>query len=131
MSHHLEHHVHVPGIAPGNGYSHAVSGRGRTVAIAGQVGLDADGAVITEWEPQLDQVFRNLGLALAAAGARFSDVVNLTYFVTDLAALPALRTARDRYVDPERPPASTAVQVAGLFKPGLVVEVQALAVVAD
>ena len=117
MSSHLQHQLNVPGIAPGNGYSQAVSGRGRTVAIAGQVGLDADGAVITEWEPQLDQVFRNLGLALRAAGAQFSDVVNLTYFLTDLAVLPALRVVRDRYVDTERPPASTAVQVAGRSNP--------------
>ena len=38
---------------------------------------------------------------------------------------------RDEYVDTERPPASTAVQVAALFRPELVLEVEALALIPE
>lgn len=47
---------------------------------------------------------------LAQAGAGFGDVVKLTFFVLDIADLPAVRTARDAVIDTARPPASTAVQ---------------------
>ena len=65
-----------PGVAPGNGYSHVVSGRGRLVAVAGQVALDEHGAVVGIDDPdaQARQVFENLRWCLAAAGAQFADV---------------------------------------------------------
>ncbi|WP_233508259.1 RidA family protein [Spongiactinospora gelatinilytica] len=51
--------------------------------------------------------------------------------MTDVGHLPAVRTARDEHVDTERPPAGTAVQVAALFRPELLLEVEALALVAE
>jgi enamine deaminase RidA (YjgF/YER057c/UK114 family) len=42
-----------------------------------------------------------------------------------------VREIRDRHVDRAQPPASTAVQVAALFRPGYLVEIDALAVVQD
>jgi enamine deaminase RidA (YjgF/YER057c/UK114 family) len=97
--------------------------------VSGQVALDEKGEVVGVGDPlaQARQVFRNLGRCLAAAGADFGDVVKLTYFVTDIAHLPAVRIARDEVIDIERPPASTAVQVAALFRPELALEVEALA----
>jgi len=44
-------------------------------------------------------------------------VVKLTFFVLDVADLPAVRAARDAVIDTARPPTSTAVQVAALFAP--------------
>src|SRR6266508_267123 len=117
----IEHHRAPDGMAPGNGYSHAVGATGgRVVAIAGQVAMDANGDLVGRDDPpaQIEQVFRNLGLALAAAGATYDDVVKFSIFVTDISLLPAIRAVRDRFVDTERPPASTAVQVAALFRPG-------------
>jgi enamine deaminase RidA (YjgF/YER057c/UK114 family) len=58
-------------------------------------------------------------------------VIRFGVFVTDIGILPAVREARDRYVDTARPPASTAVQVVALFQPGYLVEVDALAVIGD
>jgi len=85
--------------------------------------------VVGEGDPaaQARQVFENLRRCLAAAGATFDQVVKLTYFVTDIGFLPAIRAARDECVDVERPPASTAVQVAALFRPELLLEVEAFA----
>jgi enamine deaminase RidA (YjgF/YER057c/UK114 family) len=127
-------HIAAPdGVAPGTGYTHVVMGSGRLVAVSGQVALDAGGEVVGEGNPaaQARQVFENLRRCLAAAGATFDDVVKLTYFVTDVGHLPAVRSARDAYIDTARPPASTAVQVAALFRPELVLEVEAFAIVRD
>jgi enamine deaminase RidA (YjgF/YER057c/UK114 family) len=123
-------HIAAPdGVAPGMGYTHVVIGSGRLAALSGQVALDARGEVIGAGDPaaQARQVFDNLRRCLAAAGAAFGDVIKLTYYVTDVGYLPAIRAVRDEYVDTERPPASTAVQVAALFRPELLLEVEAFA----
>lgn len=126
----LQHHQAPDGMAPGAGYSHAVSGHGRWVAIAGQVALDAAGEPVGVGDPeaQIRQAFANLTRALAAAGASFADVVKLNYYLTDITVLPAVRAVRDEHVDTARPPASTAVQVSALFRPEFVIEIEAWAV---
>jgi enamine deaminase RidA (YjgF/YER057c/UK114 family) len=128
----IQHHLAPAGMAPGTGYSHAVVGDGRMVAIAGQVAMDDRGELVGADDPraQAERVFENLRLALAAAGTTFADVVKLGVFTTDISILPVVREIRDRYVDTDRPPASTAVQVVALFRPGYLIEVDALAVVA-
>ncbi|MFD7220174.1 RidA family protein [Streptomyces sp. NPDC059892] len=127
-------HLRSPaGVAPGNGYSHVVWGTGRFVAVSGQCAFDEEGALVGEGDPaaQARQVFENLRRCLAAAGASFDDVVKLTYFVTDVAHLPAIREARDAVIDTARPPASSAVQVSALFRPELLLEIEAFAIVQD
>ncbi|MBR8638796.1 RidA family protein [Streptomyces tuirus] len=121
------------GVAPAAQYSHVVLGTGRFVAIAGQVALDELGRLAGEDDPaaQARQVFENLRRCLAAAGAGFDDVVKLTYFVTDVAHLPAIRAARAAYIPDDRLPASSAVQVAALVRPEFLLEVEAFAVVAE
>ncbi|MFG2041894.1 RidA family protein [Dactylosporangium sp. NPDC048998] len=129
----IEHYPRPAGLPAPNGYSHVVAFAGRCVAVSGQVPLDADGNVVGPGDPeaQAEQVFRNLGTALAAAGATFADVVKLTVFLTDLADLPAFRAVRDRYVNATAPPASSLVRVVGLVHPAFRVEIDALAVVGD
>src|SRR5579871_2102351 len=114
------------GLATGPGYSHVASGRGRLVITAGQVALDAEGRIVGAGDTvaQARQVFENLRLALAGAGASFDDVVKLTYYLVDAADLPSVRAVRDEYVNRDRPPASTAVQVAALFRPEMRIEVE-------
>jgi enamine deaminase RidA (YjgF/YER057c/UK114 family) len=110
------------------GYSHVVGlPPGRLVWTSGQVGLDADGVAPAGWEAQTRLAFNNLGRALQAAGAGFGDVVKLSYFVTGVEELATVRAVRDEYVDTTRPPTSSLVQVAGLFRPDLLVEVEAVA----
>jgi enamine deaminase RidA (YjgF/YER057c/UK114 family) len=84
------------GVAPAAQYSHVVLGRGRFVAVSGQVALDEDGRLVGDGDAaaQARQVFENLRRCLAAAGATFDEVVKLTYFVTDMAHMPAIRAAR-------------------------------------
>jgi enamine deaminase RidA (YjgF/YER057c/UK114 family) len=129
----LQHVVAPEGVAAGRGYSHVVTGAGRLVVVSGQIAQDERGELVGPGDPaaQARQVFENLRRCLAAAGASFGDVVKLTFFVLDVADLPAVRTARDAVIDTARPPASTAVQVAALVAPGYRLEVEAWALVDD
>lgn len=119
------------GLPQANGYSHAVAFSGRMVAVSGQVPLDAKGSLVGDDDPraQVRQVFENLRIALAAAGAHMSDVVKLTVYLTDLADLAVFREVRDEFISLERPPSSTLVQVSGLVNSAFRVEIDALAAV--
>lgn len=121
------------GVAPAAQYTHVVAATGRFVAVSGQLPLDRDGALVGAGDPvaQARQVFENLGRCLAAAGADFSDVVKLTYFVTDMAHMPAIRTARAAHIPDDRLPAASAVQVSALVRPEFLMEIEAFAVVPE
>ena len=117
-------------LAPPNGYSHVVSiPAGTLVWTSGQVAMDTDRTIASGqgWEDQTRMAFTNVGKALRAAGADWSDVVKLTFFVVDVSALPTIRAVRDEFVDTARPPTSSLVQVAGLFHPDVLIEVEAVA----
>ncbi|MFG1911024.1 RidA family protein [Kribbella sp. NPDC048928] len=120
----------VQGVAPGNGYSHVVTGTGQWVAVSGQLALDLDGKLIGVGDPgaQAEQVFANLERCLATVGATFENVVKLTFFLTDVGYLPAIRTVRDKYI-PGPKPASTALQIAALAVPDALMEIEAYAIV--
>ena len=129
----IQHHDSPQGLPPTNGYSHAVSGTGRLVVVSGQLPLDPSGRLVAADDAlaQARQVFANLAAALELAGAGPADVVRLGFYLTDLADLGAVRTARDEFLGDRRPPASSLVQVAGLVVPEARIEVDALAVVGD
>ncbi|WP_077799335.1 RidA family protein [Streptomyces sp. JHA26] len=120
------------GVAPAAQYSHVVLGTGRFVAVSGQLALDEEGRIVGEGDAaaQARQVFENLRRCLSAAGAGFDDVVKLTFFVTDMAHLPAIRAARAEHIPDDRLPAASAVQVASLVRPEFLMEIEAFAVVA-
>src|SRR5206468_12478662 len=96
------------------GYSHVAEiANGRLIYVAGQVALDADGALVgkDDYAVQVRQVFANVSAALSAAGATFHDVVKLNYYCVDRVdpemQLSAVRTIRDAFVNREAPPVST------------------------
>ncbi|MGW0833842.1 RidA family protein [Streptomyces prunicolor] len=121
------------GVAPATAYTHVVTGTGRFVAISGQLALDENGKLVGEGDAaaQARQVFENLRRCLAAAGATFDDVVKLTFYVTDMAHMPAIRAARAAHIPDDRLPASSAVQVAALVRPEFLMEIEAFAVIAE
>jgi enamine deaminase RidA (YjgF/YER057c/UK114 family) len=113
------------------GYSHVVTiPSGRLAWTSGQVAIAPDGSVPSGWEAQTRLVFEHLGRALAAAGAGWRDVVKLTFFVVGVDELETIRAVRDEFVDAGAPPTSSLVQVAGLVRPDLLVEVEAVAALA-
>jgi enamine deaminase RidA (YjgF/YER057c/UK114 family) len=112
------------------GYSHVVSiPPGRLVWTSGQLPIDERGEVAAagDWDAQTRLALANVGRALQAAGAGWRDVVKLTFFVVDLSALEVIRAVRDEFVNTESPPTSSLVQVAGLARPGALLEVEAVA----
>jgi enamine deaminase RidA (YjgF/YER057c/UK114 family) len=117
-------------LAPPFGFSHVASvAPGRMVWVSGQLPLAADGTLAPagDMTAQARQCFANVGRALEAAGAGWADVVKLTYFVTDLSDVVAIRAVRDQFVDTARPPASSLVRVAGLVLPDAMIEIEAVA----
>jgi enamine deaminase RidA (YjgF/YER057c/UK114 family) len=121
--------MHAP-----TGYTHVVEvTAGRPVYIAGQVAFDRAGQLVGPGDirAQARQVFENLQTALQAVGASFQQVVKLTIYLVDATQLPAVRLVRDQYVNTEQPPASTAVEVRALVLEDLLIEVDAVAMVAS
>jgi enamine deaminase RidA (YjgF/YER057c/UK114 family) len=120
------------GLLPGNGYAHAVVASGRTAYVSGQIALDADGQLVGAGDvgAQAAQCLANLGKVLDALGASWTEVAKLGWYVLDAGQVQAVRDARDAVLRPalgELPnPASTLVQVAALFRPDVLVEVDAV-----
>jgi len=112
------------------GYSHlAKANRDEIVFIAGQVALDASGNVVGpgDFRAQTERVFENLKAAVEAIGGSFRNIIKLNVYVLDRAQLREYREVRDRYIDLENPPVSTAIQVAALFRPEFLIEIEAVA----
>lgn len=125
--------LNPPSMPTARGYTQLVEvpAGSRTLYLSGQVALDSTGALRggADFRAQARQVFENLRAGLAAAGAGFSDVVKLNFYVLDVKQLPILREVRDRYVNLAAPPASTLVEVRRLFREDVLLEVDAIAVV--
>jgi enamine deaminase RidA (YjgF/YER057c/UK114 family) len=127
-------HKNPPGLSTPRGYTHVVSASGgRTLYIAGQVAFNDQGEVVGKGDlrAQTRQVFENLRLALAGAGASFKDVVKWTTYVVNFKAedLPVLREVRTEVLKDVTPPASTLVGVQALANPDFLIEIEAIAVV--
>ena len=117
-------------LPPPIGYSHVVDApAGRLVYISGQLPLDRNRELVGAGDvaAQARQVFENLSAALSEAGASWSDVVKLGFFLTDLSHVETVRAIRDEHVDTERPPASTLVEVSRLLS-DVLIEVEVIAV---
>jgi enamine deaminase RidA (YjgF/YER057c/UK114 family) len=94
---------------------------------AGQTGVDIDGNIGKDIEQQADWAMKNLYNIVLEAGMASEDIVKMTIFYLDPAHLPVIVKARNRYFGDDFRPASTAVGVAALARPGYLVEVEAIA----
>lgn len=102
---------------------------GNLLFLSGQVGFDpSTGALVgDDVTAQTEQVMRNIGELLKAAGADFSHVVRTTVFLADMNEFAAMNAVYGRYVvDP--PPARSTVQVAALPRNARV-EIDVIAVI--
>jgi enamine deaminase RidA (YjgF/YER057c/UK114 family) len=72
------------------GYSHVVevTGPGRTVYFAGQLGIDKSGRMGANAREQIEIAFENVRAALASVGASFEQVVKLNNYVVDIVHEP-------------------------------------------
>jgi 2-iminobutanoate/2-iminopropanoate deaminase len=112
-------------------YSQAViTEGGRIVWLAGQIALqDAAGKSLAgDFDGQVREIFRLLGVTLGEAGGKLGDMVTMTVFITD-------NRYGDRFTDLRKEifggdfPASALITCRALARPELLVEVQGIAVV--
>jgi 2-iminobutanoate/2-iminopropanoate deaminase len=120
-----------PALSAPTGYTHIVevTGPNKTIYISGQIAFDKEGKLIGagDMKAQAEQVFKNLETALTAAGAKFSDVVKMNSYITDMSKVQAVRDVRAIYFK-DATPASTFVEVKGLVRPELLLEIEVVAV---
>ncbi len=108
----------------------------KLVFIAGQVAWDADGSMVGEGDlaAQVEQCYLNVATALAEVGGSFDDVAKLTVYLVDWTPdkmplfVEGVARAAARLGVTALPPL-TGVGVAALAEPGLLVEVEATAVI--
>lgn len=128
--------INPPTLAAPRGYSHVVTAiGGKIVFIAGQVAFDTKGEIVGKGElrAQATQAYANLKAALAAAGATTADVVKLNTYVVNFksADLSVIREVRSQFFPQENMPASTLVGVQALAVEGLLIEIEAVAMVKE
>ncbi|HMO31448.1 MAG TPA: RidA family protein [Lacibacter sp.] len=127
-------HLNPNGVNKPKTYSQVVKVRGgEWVITSGIVADDAQGAIVGKGDlrQQTRQCFENLKIVLAAAGASFSDVVKMNYYVVNYRPeqVTLIREVRSGYLPTENPPASTLVGIHSLFHPDVLIEIEAVAVV--
>jgi enamine deaminase RidA (YjgF/YER057c/UK114 family) len=115
------------------GYTHAISVDGsRLVFVAGQVAFDQEGNLVGRGDlgAQAEKALENLVTVLTAAGAAPADVVKLNTYVVNYtpAVYPIIREARARIFGVQNSPASTLIGVQALAVEGLLIEIEAIAV---
>ena len=103
---------------------------GNTIYTAGEVGIDQDGNIVgaDDFPRQLEQTLENLKRVLEAGGATMANIVQMTMFLTDYGNLAKAMAVFAKYFEAPFAPA-TAVQISALAQPGLLIEINAIAVV--
>ena len=117
---------------PAPGFSHvAIAPPGRTVYIAGQAALGPDLEVLggEDLHEQTVHAMRNLEIALASVGGGFEHVVRRTVYTTRPTEFATLTAAIEEVQGSAQHPAQSIIGVTGLAVPGMLVEIEATAVV--
>jgi len=103
---------------------------GDLLLISGQTGIDSAGELVSldDFDAQADQAFRNLSGVLEAGGSSLDKVVKVTIFLTDMATnFPKIVELRRKWFTPPYP-ADTIVEVRSLYRPEVMIEIEAIAV---
>lgn len=110
-------------------YSAAVRA-GDFVYAAGQIGLNDDGSMPEDDATQFKNAFDRMKIVLEAAGASLDDVVELVSYHVGMLERPThlteFREVKDQYINAPFP-TWTILDVAGLARAGLVIEIKAIA----
>src|SRR5436309_10171334 len=114
------------------GFTHAVR-VGATLYISGEVALDSTGQLVGpgDLRAQARQAFANLAFVLKIGGATPADVAKLTIYVVNYSPrdFAAIREAGAEFLPARNPPAGIVVGVQSLPMEGLLIAVDATAVI--
>jgi len=114
---------------------HAVNAirAGNLLFLSGCSAIDREGNLVGPGDiaAQTRQAMENMRAALEAAGASFKNVVHMDTFYADPRLSQQMIEVRSSYFGPDNPYTTTGVQVAGFGRPGLLVEMDAIAVLDD
>ena len=115
----------APPIGP---YSSAVM-KGNFIFVSGTVGRDKNGKIVGENDIRLQtkKTFQNIKTLLEQVGATIDDIVKVTVFLKDPKDYEAMNKIRAEYF-PKDAPASSAVAIKDFMMPGLLVEIEAIAI---
>ena len=117
---------------PFTNYAHVVTVEGakKLVFCAGQVAADVDGKVLPpdDFAAQTKMVMKNLKNALAAGGAKLSDVTKVTIYICNPHDVSKARAILHDYFG-KHPPGSTLCILRGLANPNFLLEIEAIAAV--
>jgi enamine deaminase RidA (YjgF/YER057c/UK114 family) len=102
---------------------------GETIYVAGQHAGTADGGIGGDGSmlSQATIALAKIKALLEAAGAVMADVAKLTVYVTDISRRAEIGEARRTFFSGDFP-CSTLVEISALAQPGLLVEIEAIAV---
>ena len=116
--------------APAYSQGVKVGGPGTTLYISGQVAQDAKGRIVGkgDFAAQATRVMKNLKAMVEAGGGKLSDVVKLTFYLTDVRYRQDLVPIRETFFGPKLP-ASTLITTPALAHPDYLIEVECVAFV--
>jgi enamine deaminase RidA (YjgF/YER057c/UK114 family) len=126
-------YVNPPSLAEPRGYSNGVAYRpgGSVVFLAGQIGWDAAGRMVSDrFDEQFDQALANLIAIVTDAGGSAESIGKLTIYVLDCAEYVSARPLIGEHYRRRMGrhyPAMTLVEVRGLLEPGARVEIEGIA----
>ena len=103
---------------------------GRIVWLAGHTTTqdDAGRDISYHFEAQVRQVFKNLDNTLRRAGGSLADMVTMTVFILDVRLGTRFTEIRREFFAADTYPASALITVSGFARPGIVIEIQGIAV---
>jgi enamine deaminase RidA (YjgF/YER057c/UK114 family) len=110
-----------------------VTSGGRTVWLAGQTATkNLDGEAIDyDFDAQARTVFALIDRTLRRVGGSVADLVTMTVFINDPRYGDRLTELRNEIFPDGKYPGSALITVAHFARPGILIEIQAIAVVDD
>lgn len=129
-------HLNPEGLHQNPAFTQAVlvSGSTRTLYIGGQNAVNADGQIVGKGDiaAQTEQIFKNIGVILEAAGASLEHIVKWTvYIVQGQDLLPGFEVFQRVWGRRPNPPIVSGLFVSGLANPDFLVEIEAVAIIPD
>ncbi len=111
-------------------YNPAVMKEGKFLFIGGTTSVDGDGNLVGEGDlvAQYRYIYQKIGMMLDEAGGSLKDIVLSRYYLVTQENLEGLLEARAE-IFKDNFPAATGIVVAGLLRPGILLEVEAIAVI--